>query len=191
MKNLLNDSNILDIDIRFIKMLGIRNYVNPNYIEYQEKDLNIQEIVDDLNLHGLLILTFHIYVNRYNTMYDVSIELQNKINKLKIYEIENSSSIENSISLQLNFNNNQNNTSSSGGGSVSVHETDTNMDITNIYFNIYDYKLKLNKDGLINPERNKYNYIYYEFNHKKRFIDNHDHIQRLIDMFNKYVITVE
>jgi hypothetical protein len=124
-------------------------------------------------------------------MYDVSIELQNKINKLKIYEIENSSSIENSISLQLNFNNNQNNTSSSGGGSVSVHETDTNMDITNIYFNIYDYKLKLNKDGLINPERNKYNYIYYEFYLKKRFIDNHDHIQRLIDMFDKYVITVE
>jgi hypothetical protein len=173
-------------------MLGIRNYVNPNYIEYQEKDLNIQEIVDDLNPRGLVILTYHMYGNRYHTMYDVSIELQNKINKLKIYRIENSSSIENSISLQLNFNNNQNNTS----GSFSVHETDANMNITNIYFNIYDYKLELNKYGLINPERNKYKYIYYSNlsyleNINKDITKEFRRLMDLKDIFNKYVIKFE
>jgi hypothetical protein len=117
-------------------------------------------------------------------MYNVSIELQNKINKIKMLRTNNLTNRDNIINLQLNFNN-QSNTSSSGSGSVSTHAELKLHDITDVYFNIYDYKLRLNSEILMDPNRNPYISLPYDSNTSLIYIDNNDHIQRLIDMFNK------
>jgi len=74
-------SKILDIDIRFIKMLGIKNYINPKFktINY---DIDMKQVVNDLNHFGLIILSYHIYYNQYKKRYNLSTEIQNKINNI-------------------------------------------------------------------------------------------------------------
>ena len=131
---------ILDIDIRFIKMLGIKNYISPN--DFEPEEVNIQSAVDDLTLYGLIILSYHLVHNSYRNRYNLSTELQNRMNEFKIIEEPTSSD------FSIDF-------------SKKEHNLITKDNLLNVYFNIYQSKLKLNKDGYeIEPDKIHYNYVY-------------------------------
>ena len=139
---------ILDIDIRFIKMLGIKNYISPKYFEPEEID--IQSAVDDLTLYGLIILSFHLVHNSYRNRYNLSTELQNRMNEFQILEEPTSSD------FSIDF-------------SKAEHNVIPKNNLLNVYFNIYQIKLKLNEDGYeMEPEKIQYNYVY---NHQVNDID--------------------
>ena len=138
-----NNLNILDIDIQFIKMLGIKNYINPNYHELREFDM--QTVVNDLNPFAFILLSYHIFVNPYKYRYNLSIELQNRINNFKILD-------EPSPDFEITFDSR-------------THNSIPNNNLTNVYFNIYKSELTLNREGYYNePNRIYYRFVY---NHNK------------------------
>jgi len=61
-KNNINNKNKLDIDINFIKLLGIKDYSNP--IKINEVIIPIQEIIDNINNNILKLLHWFFYNNR-------------------------------------------------------------------------------------------------------------------------------
>jgi len=121
--------SILDIDHGFIKMLGIRNYINPTNKKIEE--INIQSIVNDLTPHGLIILAYHILNNPYKDRYNLSTELQNRLNDIDI--ITSSANVADTKSLTINL-------------SID-HSLEENNKLENVYFNMYESKLKLDESG--------------------------------------------
>ena len=185
--NMCNNSNdgmnlrILDIDIRFIKMMGIKNYINPNDIEYEEID--IQSVVDNLTPYGLVLLSFHLAHNKFRNRYNLSTELQNRINEFKITEIPDSSDFKidwTSISPQKTF---------------FDHYHHPLYYLYDVYFDIYNYKLKLNADGYEGePNRIYYNNIY-NYRSKKQGITPNRSLymkrRKELEVFQKYKIQYE
>jgi len=165
--NETHNLKILDIDSRFIKMLGIKNYINPNpnpnpnYDEYTE---TIQLVVNDLNPFGLILLSYHLFYNNYKNRYNLSIELQNRINNFEILK-------QPSDDFRITF-------------PVSdVHNMNPKDNLTNVYFNIYESKLRLNDDGyVIEPNRIRYNYVY---NHQINDIQKR---KEELDKFKEYTL---
>jgi hypothetical protein len=142
------ESKILDIDIRFIKMLGIKNYINPKY-KTLANYINMDQIVDDLNHVGLIILSYHINNNQYKKRYNLSVKLQNKINNL-----DNISDIE---IPKID---------------IPEHNLAERDNLTNVYFNLYKSNLSLDECGFTTePNKIFYNYFYYKnkFDNNKRY----------------------
>ena len=158
-----NQSNknqfILDIPKEFIKMIGIRNYKNPN--NKQEEDINIQSIVDDLTPHGLLILTAIINENPYKDRYNLSIELQNRMNEMET--VISDKDVDGTISLKIKVD--------------KTHNIKQEDNLENVSFNIYTKNLELNDRGfVIAPPR-----IYF-----KNFVYFDDYTSEDVSMFDDY-----
>ena len=86
MGNLFNNkSSILDIDINFINMLEIKNYISPN-INKNNSKYNLSDVVNDLNPIGIIILSHYIIFIKNNISFNISSELITKINNTNKYK---------------------------------------------------------------------------------------------------------
>ena len=122
-------------------MLGIKNYINPNYHEPREFDMQTETVVNDLNPFAFILLSYHIFVNPYKYRYNLSIELQNRINNFKILD-------EPSPDFEITYDSR-------------THNSIPNNNLTNVYFNIYKSELTLNREGYYNePNRIYYQFVY-------------------------------
>ena len=61
----------LDIDIRFIKLLGIENYIDPNVKKIIKPDI---DIIKMLNPIGFLLLSYH-FLTRITDRYNIDLKL--------------------------------------------------------------------------------------------------------------------
>jgi hypothetical protein len=128
MFNINNKINptILDIDERFIKIIGIKKYINP--ISSKLFNYSLEEIkcvLDDINLIAFIILSVKLSHIQYKYRYNPLLELQEKINKTDFtrpvfYEIK----------------------------SELIHNTNAKDNLLNVsYEYIFDISLKLNSEG--------------------------------------------
>jgi hypothetical protein len=163
--NKIHNLQILDIDTRFIKMLGIKNYINPNPNYCEPIEIDIQSVVNDLNPFGLILLSFHLLFNTYKNRYNLSIELQNRINN---FEILKQPSCDFKLTLV-----------------DKVHNFIPKDNLTNVYFNIYVSNLRLDDTGYaIDPNRIYYKYVY---NHQKNDIEKR---KTELDKFKEYTLKI-
>jgi hypothetical protein len=129
----------LDIHPVIVKMLGIKNYINPIRNKY-EKITNplITSAASNINYMSLVILAYHLYVcndNRYNISHELYNEIVKKIANKPLKPIELIDSLEHTQSIDNN--------------------------IEKIYFQIYEANLKLNDTGYdITPPKNNFCYVY-------------------------------
>jgi len=125
--------NTLDIDIRFIKLLGIKNYINPckNKIFNSER-INIDEILEHINPIAFILLAF-IILTRVTDRYNLDIKL---LEGIKNFDKKNIFIEIPTIKLEHN------------------KEAKDNIEFT--YFDIYENKLNLNSNGYTNNEIIKY-----------------------------------
>lgn len=72
---------ILDIDVRFVKILGIKKYINPikQLIIYDLDELRC--VINDINPVAFLILSYLLSFVQYKFRYNPSLELLKKINE--------------------------------------------------------------------------------------------------------------
>lgn len=127
MFNINNKINptILDIDERFIKIIGIKKYINPikKLINYSLEE--IKYVLDDINPIAFIILSFLLSHIQYKYRYNSLLELQEKINKTDFtkpvfYEIK----------------------------SELIHNIDPKDNLLNVsYEYVFDIPLKLNSEG--------------------------------------------
>ena len=145
-------------------MLGIKNYINPNPNYCEPIDIDIQSVVNDLNPFGLILFSFHLLFNTYKNRYNLSIELQNRINNFEILQ-------QPSTDFRITF-------------PVSdVHNMNPKDNLTNVYFNIYVSNLRLDDTGYaIDPNRIHYKYVY---NHQKNDIEKR---KTELDKFKEYTL---
>ena len=65
----------LDIDMNFVAMIGLPNYINP---KIPKITTNVSDAVESLSQMGLIILSFCVSINTYR--FNISKEFQKKIN---------------------------------------------------------------------------------------------------------------
>ena len=151
MNNLNNDpyGDILDIDNRFVSLLGLKNYINPKIIKHEK--INLKNIVDDLNDYGFIILCYHIATCEFKR-YNLSIELQNKINIFPISEkiYEDFTKFKNQIMYHSTI--------------TLIHNTNKKDNLIYIYYDIYKSIIKIDQNGYSNEiPLIDYKYIFYEY----------------------------
>jgi hypothetical protein len=100
--NMCNQNNTyknkLDIDRRFIKMLGICNYTNPNIkSEMLTTSYHVEEIINDFNDIALIILCYYINKCREVNRFNLHNNLINLINNLDISKLNLSMNFEEKI----------------------------------------------------------------------------------------------
>jgi len=133
-KNNIKNPLNLDIHPMFIKILGLKNYLNT--VENDYKKLDINECILKINPFAFIILTNHIKFSNYR--YDLSNEL---ITHIERYNYTNK------ITLTID---------------KSPHNLEENNNLKNVYFDIYNCSLKLNRYGYDGqPPRINYKYITY------------------------------
>jgi hypothetical protein len=149
MYNGLNKQNylqILDIDYRFIRMLGIKNYTNPicdKQIKKMDNNL-IVSAVNNLTNYGFIILTYHLLVCPNKNRYNISEALKNRINNFEIEQRLDSTDFK----IPLTY--------------TTTHNFTSKDNLTNVYFNMYNSKLQLDANGYVNnPDRITYKSIFY------------------------------
>ena len=145
MYNGLNEHNLkkLDIDYRFIKMIGIKNYKNPIHLK-QPIYIDIQPVVNDLTPYGFLILAFYLLSCTDENRYNISNELKNKINDIFLLQRFNSPD------FKISFT------------EADTHNIKPEDNLTNVYFNMYNSNLNLDSNGYVGiPNKIGYKTVYY------------------------------
>ena len=123
---------ILDIDDRFVKIIGIKKYINPNKKSIKYSLEEIKFALDNINPIAFIILSYLICVMQYKYRYNPLLELQDKINKTDFTK---------PVFYEIN--------------SQIKHNTNINDNLLNVSFEyIFDIPLKLNSEGYeIDPPR--------------------------------------
>jgi hypothetical protein len=146
--------SILDIDYQFIKLLGIKNYINP--IIKTIIDVPIKDIIEKINPIGFIVLSY-LYLSRVTDRYNIDAELINKINDIDM--IDQSKLVIEIPKLPM------------------VHVNNSNTFLT-IYYNQYKNILKLENDGYKNIiPNNDLSIIFYIYKYKFNYdttINNED-----------------
>jgi hypothetical protein len=127
MFNINNKINpiILDIDERFIKIIGIKKYINPikKLINYSLEEIKCA--LDDINPIAFIILSFLLSFIQYKYRYNPLLELQEKINKTDFTK---------PVFYEIN--------------SQIIHNTNAKDNLLNVsYEYVFDIPLKLNREG--------------------------------------------
>jgi len=149
MYNGLNKQNylqILDIDYRFIRMVGIKNYTNPICDKQTKKMDNnlIVSAVNNLTKYGFIILAYHLLVCPNKDRYNISEALKNRINNFEIEQRLDSTDFKIPIT------------------DTRTHNFTSQDNLTNVYFNMYNSNLQLDSNGYVNnPHRITYRSIFY------------------------------
>jgi hypothetical protein len=167
MYNSANDRNLnkLDIDIRFIEMLGISNYINP-IDNGKSITFSMSSVIADLNPSAFIILSFHIAYNPYKNRYNLSPDLQNRIINFRIIQnksVDLSPMPKASSAMRSLGSAHSTTTHDDVHDKVSKdseHNTELKDNLTQIYFNIYNSTLDFRN---FIPERIRYRYIFYFF----------------------------
>jgi len=142
----------LDIDIRFIKLLGIENYIDPNVKKIIKPDIDIIKI---LNPIGFLLLSYHFLI-RITDRYNIDLKLLEKINNIDVTDY---------TGIHINIERKR--------LKKLEHTTNPNNDIRFVFFNQYKKMLMINDDGyenkisdIIPPIKYRYTHINYDSNYK-------------------------
>jgi len=126
MYNQNNTTNplILDIDERFIKILGIKNYINPNQKSIIHTIQEIKLAIDNIHPIAFILLSYLITFVNYKFRYNPSDELIKKINDYEFISYQY-------LNIELPL----------------IHNEYIKNDITYIYFYKNENLLKLNEEG--------------------------------------------